>query len=36
MQEFPCYFISGVTSTNSNIKCILIQGDSANNIPVRI
>ena len=36
MQELPCYFISGMTSTNNNHKCVLIEGNSANKIPVKI
>ena len=36
MQELPCYLISGITSTNNNHKCILIEGDTANNIPAKV
>lgn len=36
MQELPCYLISGITNTNNNLKCVLIEGNGANKIPVQI
>ena len=36
MQELPCKFISGISSTNNKHKCILIEGDSANDIPTKL
>ena len=36
MQELPCYLLSGISSTYNLHKCILIEGDSANDIPTKI
>ena len=32
----PCYLISGITSTYNNHKCVLIEGNGANNVPVKV
>ena len=36
MQELPCHFITGLSSTYNNEKCVLIEGDSTRNIPVKV
>lgn len=36
MQELPCHFISGLSSTNNNYKCVLIAGDSSLKRPVKV